>query len=910
MKRESRLNLFSSFLVDFFEKSFPLFILLFFLSISTFTSANGGIGYKGIYINNKSVKTWYNAHNVEWAYAGCGNFQFKSSSSFSGQDFGTFSTIETFQIAGYAVVGWTDNTDWVAGKLLYKVWKQGDSEPGWQEISVGNYGNGNGASQVVCSSANDRVVGYDNGITNLNPGAPGTYNFKIQALGRMQWSGGSFNVNDGPEMSATFTVTSAQSDKFRSKATGDWNTAGTWESSANETNWGTSTLVPGESASKITIVSGHNVTLNANVVVPNITINSGATFTASDNSPRTLTISKSTSGTTTTLSNSGTWSNGAGGSTVVFTGAPSSGDAVHAITGTIAFQKVIINKTGGSSNVGAGFASNSSVSESLEIGAGGYVSTDPPSSFYGTNAILNFNQGVSATYDVNTNDRTWSSTVIPNSITVSSGKVRLNVNRTASGNLVINSGATLEISAGKQLTVSTGLTNSGTLTLKSSATGQATIIAPSSISAENGTFNVEQYLSTARNWYVSSPLSAATVPGSGYTFYRRNEAATNPAEAWPSVSSGTFSPGVGYIALPSVAASTLLFTGGQINTGNVEVDLTASGASSTGFNLIGNPYPAHMTWNSTFTNANATLIGHTIWYRTNAGTANNSGQWSFPTFNTLSEEGVPITATGIIPPMQAFWVKAKQAGKLTLNSTLTLSHQTDNPLKARANTQVQRLRLVVSNGQANDELLVYFNGTALDGYDAYDSPKMFNNIATIPEIFTLAGNERLVINGMSQAYPGLQLPLGFVTGQANNFSIRASQFDNFDADIRVLLFDKQLNTEFDLTAGDVYSFSSDAVNTEERFAVLFKSASGTTDCCDITASGMNVYSNQGRITLSCNADIAPNARFSVYNSSGQLVHVQTMTGYQTTTSRNFDAGVYVLKVENGNRTVALRTIVN
>lgn len=439
------------------------FLMIVFVIFSNSLFANGAVGYKGVYINSKGTKTWYKAHNVSWSYNGCGNYQFNSASDFSGQNFGTFTSTEELKIAGFAVVGWTDGSDWVAGKLLYKVWEQGDSEPGsWSEIYIGNYGNGNGATQVVCQNSNDRVVGYDNGTTNINPGAPGTYNFKIQALGRMQWSGGFFNVNDGPEVTATFTITSSTTDQFRSKATGNWNTSGSWESSSNGTNWATSTLVPGADASAITIQSGHTITLDANVSVKLLTVNSGATFTASDASPRTLTIAKSASGSSTTLANNGTWANGTGGSTVVFSGAPSSGDAIHAITGTIAFQNITINKTGGSSNVGASFGANSSVSGTLEIGAGGFVSTAPPTGFYGSNAILKFNQGTGANYNVGASDYTWSTTVIPNYITISSGTVNLNSPRTASGNLLIDGGA-LVLNAG--LTIQGNWTrSSGTFT--------------------------------------------------------------------------------------------------------------------------------------------------------------------------------------------------------------------------------------------------------------------------------------------------------------------------------------------------------------------------------------------------------------------------------------------------------------
>ncbi len=185
------------------------------------------------------------------------------------------------------------------------------------------------------------------------------------------------------------------------EADGDWNSGSTWCDGS----------VPASTTANYIIAN--NITLNQNATIGSLTINSGKTFTASDATPRILTIAKSTSGSSTTLTNSGTWGNGTGGSTVVFTGAPSSGDAIHAISGTIGFQNITINKTGGSSNVGASFGENSSLTGTLEIGAGGFISTNPPTGFYGTGAVLKFNQGEPATYDVNTGDKTWSTTVIP-----------------------------------------------------------------------------------------------------------------------------------------------------------------------------------------------------------------------------------------------------------------------------------------------------------------------------------------------------------------------------------------------------------------------------------------------------------------------------------------------------------------
>ena len=187
-------------------------VLVLFMMFSVHSVfADGGIGYKGIRINNKGSHTWYKVHSPAWGYNGCTNYEFNGASAFSGQDLGTFSTTDVLQISGYAVVGWTNSgADWVSGRLQYKVWKQGDSEPGaWTTIDVGNYNNDSGATQVVCSSGSDRVVGYNDGTTNINPGAGGTYNIKVQGLGRMKYNGGSFNASDGTEVTATFVVSAS-----------------------------------------------------------------------------------------------------------------------------------------------------------------------------------------------------------------------------------------------------------------------------------------------------------------------------------------------------------------------------------------------------------------------------------------------------------------------------------------------------------------------------------------------------------------------------------------------------------------------------------------------------------------------------------------------------------------------------
>lgn len=73
-------------------------------------------------------------------------------------------------------------------------------------------------------------------------------------------------------------VASAASDFFRSAATGDWNVAGTWESSPDNLSWIPATLVPNETSAGIVIRNGHTVNFTTNVTADQLEIQSGGTL--------------------------------------------------------------------------------------------------------------------------------------------------------------------------------------------------------------------------------------------------------------------------------------------------------------------------------------------------------------------------------------------------------------------------------------------------------------------------------------------------------------------------------------------------------------------------------------------------------------------------------------------------------
>ena len=463
--------------------------------------------------------------------------------------------------------------------------------------------------------------------------------------------------------------------------------------------------------------------------------------------------------------------------------------------------------------------------------------------------------------------------------------------------LTINATKSLSVNAGKQLTVSGALTNNGTLNLLSTSDGTATLIAGSA--SGTGTTNVSQYLSSARNWYVSSPVAKAVAPA-GFTYYQRDEAGSSWTSQ-PFVAGNTFKRGKGYIALPGAAGSTLTFSG-QLNVADTTVALTWSGTASKGFNLIGNPYPCHLTWAKAFTDANASLIEPSIYYRTNSGTVNNSGQWSNPTYNAFSGASVG-GATGVIPPMQAVWVRAIAAGDLVLDNKLTRSHQSSNPMKSRAEASSQNLRLVVSDGTYSDEMLIYFNTGASNAYDAYDSPKMINGASSlVPDMYTMVGNEELVINGMSTIPAEIPLYIKPNASTSGQFSLSATEVSNFESGTLVYIKNNKTGDQQLISDGSVYKFD---VTGEPSLSIIIKAPGAVTGTENNPTNGLNVYANaKGQITVTI-PSLKGGEEARVYNSSGQCILNQSLTNSRTMLNKFFTAGVYVVKVNETIRKVVV-----
>jgi len=504
-------------------------------------------------------------------------------------------------------------------------------------------------------------------------------------------------------------------------------------------------------------------------------------------------------------------------------------------------------------------------------------------------------------------------------------------NVTFAGATTIANGSTLSISKGLGVTVSGAFTNNGTLNLLSDATGTATILTPATISGSGAT-NVQQYVtghagtSTRANWYLSSPVSSATaavfnVEGGVNKMTSYNELTTAYLPQF-TANTTALTPGVGYVTYIGDTDATYTFTGGSLNNGDlpaVTVSRTGTTAGKRGFNLVGNPYPSYLDWNAVKAAATSSSnVRPTIWYRTLLSGSVN-GTMTFDTFDgtTGTDNGSNGLVTQYVPPMQAFWMKVDaDETSVTLNFVNgQRSHKdqslTTNRLRAPGVDELQILRLKVSNGISSDAAIVVSDPNALDVFDYYDSQKMTNDNVNVPEIYTLAGTEELVINHLNNISANKELNLGFRPGKVGEFTIQASEITNFDSDLKVMLLDKLTNTEQELTPGNPYSFTSEATASNDRFSILFKSASITTGPGNATDnSNVLVYRNlNNQITVICNGGINEQSSVSVYNAVGQKLTHQKLTKTTTEINGTFTPGVYMVTVNDGGQNMTKKIII-
>ena len=312
-----------------------------------------------------------------------------------------------------------------------------------------------------------------------------------------------------------------------------------------------------------------------------------------------------------------------------------------------------------------------------------------------------------------------------------------------------------------------------------------------------------------------------------------------------------------------------------------------------------------MEWEE-IVNTNDNILS-TIWTRSFAA----DEIMKFLTYNATASIGIPDETTMHIAPMQAFWVRVKpdyaDVSDLTINlNNVMRSHKGLNygNLRApRANNQ-QVVRISLTNGVYSDQTVLVFNERALDNFDDFDSEKMSNELAHLPEIYTKIDNIQLAINGMSKVPMETEIPLGFRTGKQNDFAISVTELRNME-NLDVILKDNIVESEFNLTNGENYMFSSDVVNNADRFSIIFRKSGDVNNTTDYENGNIVIFTNGNDIIIKTSDKSLNGNAVNVFNIIGQKSAETTITG-ETTIIKSVPMGTYIVKAGNKAQRVIIK----
>lgn len=568
---------------------------------------------------------------------------------------------------------------------------------------------------------------------------------------------------------------------------------------------------------------------------------------------------------------------------------------------TSSFNNIIVSSTltapTGTMNVAGNFTNNGTFNHhngSITFNGTTSILGSAATSLYGVNITgtltapstslgIAGNWATSGTFNHNGGKVSLNGTVTPQSIT---GTVSVN-DVDVFNDTGVNNNGTMNLSGALTLADAAALfdadgAGSGVLTVKSTAVDAGGRIAALPTPGNfTGLVTVERFINGPDSWrYLSMPLTNGNVgtwkanfPVTG-NFSDPSPVGVNgvvsssapsiyywdsPTQAYVAVGSGgstastSLSNLTGYSAYTYISSDFTISTRGNIRTGNVSI----SSLSTSGYNLVANPYPSPVDWD----NMNRTGLNSTISIRV------SNNVFASYVAGGLATNAPFVGWTGEVATGQSFWIQS--TGATSLN--LTESAKTSNAYQFLRQSEPRNyVRVVLSSDKQRDEAVVWFNENATAGFDdAYDAKKMRNGYFTPNQVknsylnlSTYLGDTTLEysINSISKLKCNNKVGMKVTDVAPGDYTLSFENLETMDLAYQVILVDHFTKVEKQVDSNLRYSFT---VTTDKstfgnsRFELRFLLAGSTwinsvqppktfiTDPCDLKQLGVSIDTQAG-----------------------------------------------------------------
>lgn len=348
------------------------------------------------------------------------------------------------------------------------------------------------------------------------------------------------------------------------------------------------------------------------------------------------------------------------------------------------------------------------------------------------------------------------------------------------------------------------------------------------------------------------------------------------------------------------ASGTTFSISGTPNISQVAVSMSYSGNSQTqGFNLIGNPFSSCLDWDHLVTELNGNNnVDDAIYFTLNGRFA--------AYVNQIGTNG----ATGSIPPLQGFFVKASSIDSDVTITPASRIHNNDQMRYKKGTAKfsevsdtISYVRLKLNAPGDSSELVVRFNHKATPGFDKeYDAYCFSRNSGSLNLWTTIEGKD-FSINGIPFPESVIEIPVGIKISNAGIFELLPGEIRNMDG-YSILLTDKYLNASVDLGKGESIYFSSSEGISEGRFSLVFNNLLTYIPEIENSVKRPRIYYTPGSINVIIDNDLVNllPASVRIYDLSGRRLFRQdriSLMGEGNVTRLTWDnphSGVYLVEI--------------